>query len=165
MFLVGKIQGDGLKFLDRFKSYFGSQISSQSLNEVHIYQLQPKSAAKGEFFHIFLSLILSSAFHQVTWWLGSYKQRWPAGTVLSLYHTTATAKIPSQPARKRNDQEAGSASKEEENHWPRQLWTASKVCWYIYYTCTQSYMLVICSCSSWVVNQVNRVFLLFFCKH
>ena len=37
----GKIQGDGRKFLDRFKSYSGSQISSQSLNEVHIYQLQP----------------------------------------------------------------------------------------------------------------------------
>ena len=33
---VGKIQGDGRKFLDCFKSYFGSQISSQSLNEVHI---------------------------------------------------------------------------------------------------------------------------------
>ena len=32
---TGKIQGDGRKFLDRFKSYFGSQISSQSLNEVH----------------------------------------------------------------------------------------------------------------------------------
>ena len=30
----GKIQGDGRKFLDRFKSYFGSQISSQSLNAV-----------------------------------------------------------------------------------------------------------------------------------
>ena len=27
-----KIQGDGQKFLDRFESYFGSQISSQSLN-------------------------------------------------------------------------------------------------------------------------------------
>ena len=35
---------------------FGSQISSQSLNEVHIYRLQPNSATKGEFFHIFLSL-------------------------------------------------------------------------------------------------------------
>ena len=35
----GKIQGDGRKFLDRFKSYFGSQISSQSLDEVHTYQL------------------------------------------------------------------------------------------------------------------------------
>ncbi len=57
----GKIQGDGRKFLDRFKSYFGSQISSQSLNEVHIYRLQPKSATKGEFFHIFLSLIVSSS--------------------------------------------------------------------------------------------------------
>ena len=27
----GKIRGDGRKFLDRFKSYFGLQISSQSL--------------------------------------------------------------------------------------------------------------------------------------
>ena len=34
--VCGKIQGDGQKFLDRFKSYFGSQISSQSLNESHI---------------------------------------------------------------------------------------------------------------------------------
>ena len=32
----GKIQGDGQKFLDRFNSYPGPQISSQSLNEVHI---------------------------------------------------------------------------------------------------------------------------------
>ena len=47
---LGKIQGDSRKFLDRFKSYFGSQISSQSLNEVHICRLQPKSATKGEFF-------------------------------------------------------------------------------------------------------------------
>ena len=60
---LGKIQGNGRKFLDRFKSYFGSQISSQSLNEVHIYRLQPKSAAKGDFFHIFLSLIVSSRRH------------------------------------------------------------------------------------------------------
>ena len=29
-----------------FKSYFGSQISSQSLDEVHIYRLQAKSATK-----------------------------------------------------------------------------------------------------------------------
>ena len=57
---TGKIQGDGRKFLERFKSYFGSQISSQSLNEVYIYQLQPKSATRGELFHIFLSLIVSS---------------------------------------------------------------------------------------------------------
>ena len=55
----GKIQEDGRKFLDCFKSYFGSQISSQSLNEIHIYPLQPKSATKGDFFHIFLSLIVS----------------------------------------------------------------------------------------------------------
>ena len=33
----------------RFKSYFGSQVSSQSLNEIHIYRLQPKSATKGDF--------------------------------------------------------------------------------------------------------------------
>ena len=58
-----KIQGDGRKFLDRFKSYFGLQISSQSLNEIYIYQLQPKSATKGEFLHIFLSLIVSSWRH------------------------------------------------------------------------------------------------------
>ena len=48
----GKIQADGRKFLDRFKSYFRSQNikSSQSLNEVHICRLQPKSATKGDFF-------------------------------------------------------------------------------------------------------------------
>ena len=59
--ILGKIQGAGQKFLDRFKSYLGSQISSQSLNEIHICQLQPKSTPKGEFFHIFLSLIVSSS--------------------------------------------------------------------------------------------------------
>ena len=57
----GKIQGDGRKFLDRFKSDFGSQISPQSLNEIHICRLQPKSATKGEFFSICLSLIVSSS--------------------------------------------------------------------------------------------------------
>ena len=56
-------QGNGRKFLDRFKSYFGSQISLQSLNEVHIYRLQPKSATQGEFYSlsIFLSLIVTAA--------------------------------------------------------------------------------------------------------
>ena len=52
--------------MDRFKSYLGSQISLQSLNEVHIYRLQPKSATRqrhGEFYHIFLSLIVSSRRH------------------------------------------------------------------------------------------------------
>ena len=44
-------------------SYFGSQISSQSLNEVHIYRLRPKSATKGDFFSIFLCLIVSSWRH------------------------------------------------------------------------------------------------------
>ena len=57
----GKIQGDGRKYLDPFKSYFGSQISSQSLNEIHICRLQPKSATKDDFFHIFLSLVVSSS--------------------------------------------------------------------------------------------------------
>ena len=58
-----KIQGDGRKFLDSFKSYLGSQISSQSLNEVQIYRLRTKSATKGDFLHIFLSLIVSSRRH------------------------------------------------------------------------------------------------------
>ena len=58
---MGKIQGDGRKFLDRFKSYFGSQISSQLLNEIHIYRTQPKSATKDDLFDIFLSLIVSSS--------------------------------------------------------------------------------------------------------
>ena len=48
-----KIQGDGRKFLDRFKSYFGLQISSQSLNEVCIYQLQPEIRNKRCFFIYF----------------------------------------------------------------------------------------------------------------
>ena len=59
----GKIQGDGRKFLDRFKSYFGSQMSSQSLNYIHIYRLQQNSAAKDDLFHIFLSLIVSNWRH------------------------------------------------------------------------------------------------------
>ena len=46
----GKIQGDARKFLDRLKNYSGSQISSQSLNEVHIYRVQPKSATKSDLF-------------------------------------------------------------------------------------------------------------------
>ena len=41
----------------------GSQISSRSLNEVRIYRLQPKSATKGEFYDIFLTLIVSSRRH------------------------------------------------------------------------------------------------------
>ena len=51
---LGKIQGNGRKFLDRFKSYFGSQISLQSSNEVPSYRLQPKSATKGEFYHNYI---------------------------------------------------------------------------------------------------------------
>ena len=59
--LKGKTQGNDRKFLDRFKSYFGSQISSQSLNEIHICRLQPKSATLVDFFHMFLSSIVSSS--------------------------------------------------------------------------------------------------------
>ena len=63
--VIGKIQGDGRKFLDRFKSCLGSQISSQSLNEVHIYR--SNSTTKGElvffFSRIFLILIVSSRRH------------------------------------------------------------------------------------------------------
>ena len=62
---AGKIQGDGRKFRDRFKSYFGSQISSQSLNEVHIYQLQPKSATKGDLF-IFSYIFVFDCFESAS---------------------------------------------------------------------------------------------------
>ena len=47
-------------------SYFGSQMASQSLNEVRIYRLQPKSAAKGDFFHIFLSFKTVQEFPTVS---------------------------------------------------------------------------------------------------
>ena len=59
LILFGKIQGDGRKFLDRFKSYFGSQISSQSfMRSISTeYSLNPQQ--KVIFFHhIFLSLIV-----------------------------------------------------------------------------------------------------------
>ena len=61
----GKIQGDSRKFLDRLKSYFGSQISSQSLNEVYIYQLQPKSATKGDFFSRYIFVF--NCFELAAW--------------------------------------------------------------------------------------------------
>ena len=60
----GKIQGDGQEFLDRFKSYLGSQISSQSLNEVHIYRLLPKSATKGDLFIFSYIFVFVSSWHQ-----------------------------------------------------------------------------------------------------
>ena len=56
---MGKVQ----EIPGPFKSYFGSQISSQSLNEVGIYQLQLKSTTEGDFFHIYLSLIVLSRHH------------------------------------------------------------------------------------------------------
>ena len=49
-----KSKRDGRKFRDRFKSTLGSQISSQSLNEANIYRLQPKSATKCEFCFCFV---------------------------------------------------------------------------------------------------------------
>ena len=52
-----KIEGDGRKFLDRLKKNFGSQISSQSLNEVHIYPDYSRNPQhrKCDFFpHIFV---------------------------------------------------------------------------------------------------------------
>ena len=66
----GRIQGDGRKFVDSFKSYFGSQISSQSLNEVHMYPLQPKSATKGMCFfpHFCLWLFPVRACCPLTFW-------------------------------------------------------------------------------------------------
>ena len=67
----GKIQGNGRKFLDRFKSSFGSRISSQSLNEIHIYRLHPKSATRDDFFHIFLSLIVSLSRRMLPFLLSS----------------------------------------------------------------------------------------------
>ena len=66
IWIWGKIQGDGRKFLDRFKSYFGSQISSQSLNEIHTCRLQPQSATKGEFFSYCLDCQFQSA-HVALW--------------------------------------------------------------------------------------------------
>ena len=70
----GKIQGDGRKFLDHFKSYFGSQISSQSLNEIHIYWLQPKSATKGELFsYIFVFDCQFESVHIALWCLKGNK--------------------------------------------------------------------------------------------
>ena len=59
---IGNIQGDGRKFLDRFKSHwYLSWVSSHKyhhdwLNEVLIYRLQPKSATKGDFFLIYFCL-------------------------------------------------------------------------------------------------------------
>ena len=49
-------------------SYFGSQISSQSLNEVYIYQLQPKLAIKCKFFSIYFCLWL--------FWVGVMDCKW-----------------------------------------------------------------------------------------
>jgi len=42
------------------KVILGYKYHHKSLNLVYIYQLQPKSATKGDSFHILLSLIVSS---------------------------------------------------------------------------------------------------------
>ena len=51
-----KIHGDGRKYLDHFKSYFGSQISSQSLNEVHIYRFYSQNLQQKVSFIIYFCL-------------------------------------------------------------------------------------------------------------
>ena len=58
-----KIQGDGRKFLDGVLTelFWVKNIITIIKNEIHIYRLQPKSATKDDFFHIFLSLIVSSS--------------------------------------------------------------------------------------------------------
>ena len=69
-YLCGKIQGDGRKFLDSFKSYFGSQILSHSLNGIHImYPLQPKSATKGKFFPYIFVFVSSWCMLPLDIWL------------------------------------------------------------------------------------------------
>ena len=45
-------------------SYFGSQISSQSLNDVRIYRVQPKSATKGDFFSY---IFVFDCFETASW--------------------------------------------------------------------------------------------------
>ena len=61
--LEGKIQGDGRKFLEHFKSYLGSQIATQSLKLMRSvstdYSQNPQQKVSF-FFHTFLSLIVSS---------------------------------------------------------------------------------------------------------
>ena len=64
--IQGKIQGDGRKFLDRFKSYFGSQIS-QSLNEVHIYRLQSKSTIKDDLFFFIYIFVFDHGVMDCKW--------------------------------------------------------------------------------------------------
>ena len=62
-FYLVKIQGDGWKFPDCFKSYLGSQMPAQSLMRSIFYRFQPKSATKGDFFHTFLSFTSLSRCH------------------------------------------------------------------------------------------------------
>ena len=63
----GKIQGDGRKFLDRLKSSFGSQISSQSLIDVHIYRLLQKSAKRWVLSYILVFERFELAHHVALW--------------------------------------------------------------------------------------------------
>ena len=77
-----KMQGDGRKFLDRFKSYFGSKISSQSLNEIHIYQFYSQNPQqKGIFFIIFVfdcQFESPGAYCPLTFDLVSQGERFPS---------------------------------------------------------------------------------------
>ena len=72
---IGKIQGDGGKFLDHFKSYFGSQTLSQSLNEIRIYWLQAKSTTKDDLFLYYFLSVQFGACCPLTFYLVFQQQR------------------------------------------------------------------------------------------
>ena len=73
-----KSKGDGRKFLDRFKSYFGSQISSQLLNEVYIYRITADIRNKRWVFFLFFFFSLSLSYISVfdCFWVGVMDCKW-----------------------------------------------------------------------------------------
>ena len=73
---AGKIQGDGRKILDSFKSYFvfESQISSQSLNEVYIYYLSITAEIRNKRW-VFSYIFVFDCFELVSW-IANDEQRW-----------------------------------------------------------------------------------------
>ena len=83
---AGKIQGDGRKILDSFKSYFvfGSQISSQSLNEVYIYYLSITAEIRNKRW-VFSYIFVFDCFELVSWIAnGEWSQRGAARWAASL---------------------------------------------------------------------------------
>ena len=56
VFYLVKIQGDGRKFPDCCKSYFGSQMPTQSLNEVHILPIYRQYLQQKVIFFIYFCL-------------------------------------------------------------------------------------------------------------